>query len=455
MNVLLNIDYLTDLVKDYSFKDGSNNVYLKPFLEQILSDLNKYLGNYNSLRLSYNDIANTFQFVDDQTIPSLSNEPQIEPKPNPNTPINRTEIPLVGLNSIAKSLEIKTEIRSRLANMLAISANSNPVEQVQSSTNGDSFGFINSNYVDRYIPRKLSAGDAKSSKKDGEIVASVQFNQTISDFYSKINPAYSDVSQATNFFIDKLAIVKNENTASRSSAMIPVGINFSTDGIGGLCMGQAFTVSDELLPYNYTSKKPGTLFDGYINQVGFCIVGLNHTIDSNTWTTSVRTQMIPVKDKTKFDLARKLEVSRSSAFDENPDNFIGSTPNANRLRSALKKLNYEEKGNEISNGGDISANLVSVAIKLFENINKTKELSDVIIQVTGGNDLHHKNLNSQHKFGKGLDFIVSKGTEQQIKRIADIIQTFQNSGLLIFNNEYDENKISPNATGKHFHIQVS
>jgi len=445
MNVLLNIDYLANLVRDYSYKDGSNNVYLKPFLEQILSDVNKYLGNFNTLRLSYNDIANTFQIVDDQLMPSITDEAQISPFDN------RTEIPLVGVNSIARSLELKTEISSKLANMLAISSNSNPKEQVQSSTNGDSFSFANSNYVDRYIPRKIAAGNAKSSQKDGEIVSSIQFNQTVSDFYSKINPSYSDVSQVTSFFIDKMSVVKNNDIATRSSAMIPVGITFSTDGIGGLCMGQAFTVSNELLPYNYYSKKPGNIFDGYLNQVGFVFVGLTHTIENNSWLTSVRTQMLPVKDATVFKGAPAVLQQNTGEFNINPSNDVGSTTNADWLRGRIKEYGYQEKGNELSIGGDITRELAIEVNALFEAI-YTKFGSSVVIQITGGNDLHHKNLNSQHKFGKGLDFILLKGN---VNEVSAFIEEFKNKTALSFNNEYDENKQSPNATGNHFHVQIA
>jgi hypothetical protein len=312
MNILLNIDYLSNLVRDYSFRDGSNNVYLKPFLEQILSDINKYLGNFNALRLSYNDSANTFQIVDDQLVPALSNEVQIPSNPINNNIENRTELPLLGLSSIAKSLEIKTEISSKLSSMLAISANSNPSEQAQLSTNGDPFGFINVNYTDRYIPRRLAVSNTGSAVKNGEIVASTQFNQTISDFYSKINPSYADVSQATSFYIEKMSKIKNNDSASRASVLIPVSVNLTTDGLSGLNMGQAFTIPQELLPYTYTSKKPGTSIDNYVNQVGFAIVGLTHTIEGNSWNTAIKAQMLPVKDITVF--SRRAEtINRNDA----------------------------------------------------------------------------------------------------------------------------------------------
>lgn len=452
MNVLLNVDYLTSLVKDYSFKDSTNDVFLRPFLEQILSDINKYLGNFNALRLAYNDTSNTYQFVDDQYIPSIDNEEQIIARAKTEAEQNRTEIPLVGRNSIAKSLELKTEISSRLATMIAISSNSKPEEQVQNSVNGDNFGFLNKNYIDRYIPRITSAGDEKSAKKDGEKTSSMQFNQTITDFYSRINPAYSDVSHATSFYISKMAIQKNRVAATRSSMLIPISINLSLDGVGGLTMGQAFTVSKDLLPYNYYSNNPGNLFDGYTNQVGFAIVGLSHTIDNNSWTTSIRTQMIPVKDRTEFNSQPRTLEKIEREFTFNQYN-IGNTSNANWFREQLAILGYKEKGKELANAGDISAKLASEGIALFKEIKNA--YPKLVIEVTGGNDIFHLNRpNSKHKDGNGLDFILVNGNDQDIANVNNLIKEFASKYQISYIDEYDASKQSQGATGNHFHIAV-
>ena len=294
MNILLNIDYLVNLAQQYSYKDGTNSVYLKTYIEQILSDVNKSLGNFNAFRLSYNDAANTFQIVDDQFIPSLSSEEQVTPKSN------TTELPLSGKFSIAKSLEIKSEVSSKLSNMLAISANANSSNKATLSTNGDSFGFVNTAYSDRFVTIRGEITGSGKKDNDSLKISAAQFNSTISDFYSKINPSQTSVAHAKNYYIEKMSLIKNEDYATRAAAMIPVSVNFTTDGISGLGMGQAFTVPDQLLPYTYTTRKiPGAPQD-YINNVGFVMVGLTHTIENNQWNTAVRANMIYLKDKTAF-----------------------------------------------------------------------------------------------------------------------------------------------------------
>jgi len=338
MNILLNIDYLVKLVEEYSLKDGTNSVYLKTFLEKILSDVNKYLGNFNAFRLAYNDAANTFQIVDDQFIPALSGEDQVTPdnRPTSNTD-NRTGLPLYGKKSIAKSLEIKTEISSKLSNLIAISANSNATNKATLSTNGDNVGFINTSYVDRYVQDRLEVNPPKINSDSGLDTiktSAAQFNQTINDFYSKINPSENSVGHATNYYIDKMSKIKNNDYATRASTMIPVSVNFSTDGISGLGMGQAFTIPDQLLPYTYSARNSKENLDtkkDFINKVGFVMVGLTHTIESNQWNTAVRANMIFLKDKTDFSGSVEKLPPKDEVFgvDQNIFNTINTTPQTN------------------------------------------------------------------------------------------------------------------------------
>jgi len=326
MNVLLNIDYLVKLVRDYSFKDGSNSIYLKTFIEQVISDINKYLGNFNSLRLAYNDGANTYQIVDDQVLPPGQNENILQPQDN------RTEIPLVGKTSIARSLEIKTEISSKLSNMIAISANSDVNNKATLSVNGDNFGFINTNYKDRFIPVKGDVTTNLTSSLDSAKASATQFNRTISDFYSKINPSEANVSQATNYYIERMSKIKNDDYPTRASTMIPVSVNFTTDGISGLTMGQAFTISSQLLPYTYNNRiVQGVkgLEKDRINKVGFVITGLSNTIESNKWNTAVKGSMIFLKDATDFSGSFIAASKNEGQFGSNPENQSATVGSGN------------------------------------------------------------------------------------------------------------------------------
>ena len=339
MNVLLNIDYVIELVRDFSLKDGTNSIYLKTFLEQIVLDINKYLGNFSVLRLAYNDGGNTFHIVDDQVMPTLPEEIMLEPD-------NVSEIPLVGKYSIAKSLEIKTDVSTKLSNMIAISANSDFEGKSTLSTNGDSFGFVNTSYKDRFIPIKGDVTGSIKSNQDTVKAAAIQFNQTISDFYSKINPSEANVSQATNYYIERMSKIKNNEYPTRASAMIPVSVNFTTDGVSGFTMGQAFTVSDQLLPYTYNNRivNQKGLSREQVNKVGFVVVGLTNTIENNQWNTAVRANMIFLKYKSDFVGSIKRLTNVNVQFQVNPTNENESVPakNTNFIGTNLEAKKISE-----------------------------------------------------------------------------------------------------------------
>ena len=365
MNILLNIDYLVKTVKDFSYRDGTNSIYLKEFIEQILTDINKYLGKINVFRLSYNDKGNTFQIIDDQFIPVKDQEEQISSNDVKTlgtilSTSNTTELPLIGKYSIAKTLEIKSDVSTKLANTLAISANADFEKKATLSQNGDNYGYINTSYQDRFINIRSQVENTDTGSKtdatiDTLINSATQFNQTISDFYSKINPSETTVDQATNYYIDKMAKIKNNDYPTRASAMIPVSVNFSTDGVSGFLMGQAFTIPDELLPYTYNARKvPGKqgLDIDHINKVGFVVVGLNHSLESNQWTTSVRANMIFLKNKTEFQGQVSKLNTAPRAFEENQNrdsSFSGyaptekSTPIGTEKSIKIAKTFFEQK----------------------------------------------------------------------------------------------------------------
>lgn len=321
MNILLNVSYLVECVRDNAAKNGSNGVFLKPFLEDVIFTVNKYLGDFNAFRLFYSEKANTFQIVDDQctytTVDEMVNAKPERKKTREKT-TNTTEIPLYGKYSIARSMQIKSEMSSKVANLLAISANSTD-QQAQNSDNGDSVGFISEQFVDRTVTKRLSGGGAIKSI-NGEILASQQYNSTIKDFYSKLTPSKNDVSQATSFLIDKISKVKNQTPALRGTAMIPLGVEFTTDGISGMSMYQTFTVSNNLLPHSYVAPRKGL---GYIDNqtifVGFVVTGLTHFIEGNSWTTSVRSSMVGVKSKDLFVKSTAQEASNEDPPVESED----------------------------------------------------------------------------------------------------------------------------------------
>jgi hypothetical protein len=318
MNVLVNVNYAADIVKRFSRADGTNSVYLKQLVETILSDMNKSLGNFNMFRLSYRDESNCFVIVDDQQCPVAENEEQLY------SSTNTSQIPVFGKNSIARSMELRTEIGSKLGNLIAISANSTVKKQVSLSTDASSFGFINTNFKDRFVKASLDIDElnkeVKRESNQAQIESAIKFDAHVKSIYSYYNSFSTNaVGSATNYFIQKMSGIKNSESGSVASAMIPVSLNLSLDGISGIEMTQMFTIDDRFLPINYMKSMNGSPF----TSVGFAVVGLNQTIENNQWITSIRTQMNYLKSGPK-DFENQL-TERQAASEARADLLNGNS----------------------------------------------------------------------------------------------------------------------------------
>jgi len=323
MNILLSCDYLLSLCKNFANKDQTQSVKLRPFLQQIIDDINKYLGGINLLRLAYDDKSNCLYVVDDQVQPMKLDEKSV-----PDIGRTNSEIPVFGKYSIARSLEIRTDISSKLSNMIAISANSDI--KSDASKDGTPFGHFSENYTDRFIPQVLSINASDTSKKnndtarpnDTEISAAAAFNDFMKCALNTGQVSDNNVSAATNYYIDRMNKRKGENDGTKSSAMIPISVNFSTDGISGLAMGHAFLLPKEVLPISYEKISDPD------NIIGFVVTGLNHTLQSNMWTTEVKANMMYLKNDGAFKASEKsynIKELSSGQFIVVPATFAGSS----------------------------------------------------------------------------------------------------------------------------------
>jgi hypothetical protein len=308
MNIVVGIDYLLTLFQHFSSNDDSNSVNLRPFVQQILSDMNKSFGDINYFRFAYKDESNCMYITDDQVSPVMDTEdyPIAYTGNRTNTkygdlemdPLN-IELPLYGRRSIAKSVEIKTEVSSKLSNMLAISANAD--KKVASGKNSTAFGQYNENYINRYVEQTIEPNKDADKILEGERNAAIAFNDYVFSIFKQDNPKLDQTPAALNYYIEKMNGKIAEYQATRASAMIPVSVNFQTDGISGLSMGQAFTIPEQLLPRTYQR---------YENEngvrVGFVMSGVEEDISSNTWNTSVKAQMFFMKKESDYKIDKKL-----------------------------------------------------------------------------------------------------------------------------------------------------
>ena len=412
MNILVNVDYAAKLVSEFSYRDGTNSVYLKKFLEQMLVDMNKSLGNFNMLRLSYHDPSNVYVIVDDQQTKVANGETQLTSEN-----AGKYELPIFGKKSIAKSIELRTDISSKLGSMIAISANSDVKKQVGLSTDASSFGFINTDFKDRFIPiiTDISGAIKKGDITSAAIAEAEKFDSYIKSIYSEAGKYdASAIGFATNYFIQKMSILKNEEPATRASAMIPVSLNISLDGISGFQMTQLFTIGENFLPYNYLKLKDGNPF----TSIGFAIVGLTHTIENNQWTTSLRTNMAYLRNSVN-DYTGKTQKGNQTYKPQNTSGIQNSN-----IASVYTNTNDKSFYTNIKFYADL--NIGDLNPKLLDDINMAAGFAGVKVTVGfGRNNYTVRADRSRHYDGSAVDIPlvddkpVSRSIEPIVRKFTD------------------------------------
>ena len=253
------------------------------------------------------------------------------------------------------------------------------------------------------------------------------------------------------------------------SSIIPLKFQAKLDGIGGIVMGGVFGVKKDKLPISYQAN----------DDVAFIVHALTHTITAGQdWTTEISGQMTLLDVPLDVGENEGIIISPGDPVEQikgtRPDDSQ-PTPMGDLLRAVLYELDYIEKDQQITSNGDITRELVEYAAAVLDKI--AKELPEVTIKVTAGNDSFHANSEvSRHNSGRALDFViesydtdfikyekqeffenVSVITEYQIATILKILRQFSGGGdedNCIFLNEYPENTRSPHATGPHFHISI-
>jgi hypothetical protein len=340
MNILLNIDYLLRIVNEYASSDAQHGVYLQPFLERILTDVNKSLGNMNSFRVAYRDDSNTVQIQDDQWVPSLvlptGTESSMMSRATYLSTLKSTPtksgllpifgpapglVPVAGAQSLARQFQLKTTMSTKLASMIAISAQAQTGSV--NATDHSSLSYLNLNKQDRYKKHIQDQSSPESSGKNVNTISKIDgasndqkvaemFNEHIKSIYFSLQLSADKIDLAKNYYVERISKTKSNDPVTSAAPFIPADLEMTIDGISGIIMGNAFTVPEDRLPLSLRGENGFT-------KVAFIVTGLTHTIESNEWLTRIKGQMIKLRED---DLQKVRAVT--TLITEVQDTFVGA-----------------------------------------------------------------------------------------------------------------------------------
>jgi GH24 family phage-related lysozyme (muramidase) len=275
-NILVNLKFAYTTLESLS-NNEDKSVSLIEYVNAILDGINLSLGQVNNLRAFVGDDGKVLRIVDENVV-----EPLI--------PEKLLTIPNFGLKSTVYDYGFNSKITPKLASQIVIAAQARDTGGVKSfSEDVLSYQSMNVGIIDRFSTTKIPAVIAKSNSTADETGKTLKTYQKLYDHiyycYSAderedIGLKISSISNIINTFSSLQGINKKTSQKTAGTSLLPLEFNLTMDGIAGVLPYNAF-----LIPNNRLPKK-------YRNRVAFCVFSINHNLDDNRWTTTLRGQTI-------------------------------------------------------------------------------------------------------------------------------------------------------------------
>ena len=320
------------------FEQGKENpnYSLGSFMAKVLDGINAVMGN--GLKLSMvtdNQFPNITQIVD------LNQAPKTDYK-------DIFVFNVLGNDSIVRNFSFNSAIPSAMASTIAIGAgdpdNVSDLDAVTFAAMNR--GIRNRIYQPSGFNKKIPTEEEKAELKqkyNDEMLEIIKLGTNIADYQVIVQTGqlFHNTEQAKN----EIAIAKSNLTRMQTlinvvstkdeegnqnikinppaSTPIPIKIDMTLDGIGGLVIGQLFRVKEDRLPLQYRNKR-----------IIFVVVSEEQKIDSNgNWTTKISGQMQLFPDPTKQKPQTKASLELAN---------FNPRPYCVRLAEALHAIDDDE-----------------------------------------------------------------------------------------------------------------
>jgi len=294
MNVYVNFEFLLKKLDDIT-DAKTNRAPFKKYLNEVLIEISRALGNANQLQIFVDSDTNTVKIIDKNPYPFkdellskiTGNQPKKETIFNITGYFNRTGA--TNTTSFVKNLSIQTTIPPEFATIISIGAAANKKTVGEDST---AFSKLNEGLTTRFA-EKVTDGNEKinqSIKTPNEtpdslvLSAGTYFAYCINgsaatQWDTDVFSSNKNILANLILYINKLKSKEDEkskaSTASPTSGFIPVNVSLTMDGLSGMKIFQKFGIDTTYLPSNYPSA------------VEILIKGISHKIQNNIWETTV------------------------------------------------------------------------------------------------------------------------------------------------------------------------
>lgn len=318
LNIYVSTHQLSVLIEDLSNQKDVSQHNMFTYVKNILDDMSSVAGGVNDFDQLYDESEDMWIIVDRKKTPT---QEAIK---------DHAKLNLTGLSSTITDLSISSKISNEISAQVSIAAQgtgNNYKENVSTLLKW------NSGLIDRTLPIKSLTEESynENIKDEGKrqkaandkMIEWAKEVSTVFEQYSTIEDGnilnwdieYDEAGHTalkaghakycSRFVIDEY-YKGSPTTTKPPPGVIPVELSFTTIGIGGLKVGQAFTIADGILPKSYKN-------------FGYIITGLSHSLENSKWKTSVKTQFYSIKAPTANEIPDKIDIPENTTNPEDPE----------------------------------------------------------------------------------------------------------------------------------------
>ena len=292
-NIYVNLDYIYSLSisgelgdKD---KNEKNDINLYDFIKGMMDGINASIGNVANFDIHIDPIDSIARIIDVHYVEKKTRKDAY-------ADIQNNKIQIGNTKSIVRNYRLESMIFPEQMTMIAIGA------QVQGgalATNTNTLIDYNKNLTDRIVTQRIApvtiAGGVVTTFKNR--LDEVQANYAIlSELFLELVPDWwdfgvgdYDIEQAARYSNALKDIISFFSTYTQNDNsnrdILPTRLSLEMDGIGGMIIGNMFSVNEDAIPEGYKGGATGV-------KTGYLVTGLAHSLRDNDWTTTVDAQFV-------------------------------------------------------------------------------------------------------------------------------------------------------------------
>jgi len=283
-NIYVNLNFLYQLSYDSNLESSDskekNEINLYKYVKNIMAAIQPAIGNVNSFEVHVDPVDNKARVIDVNF--TKDNDPNQLPK--------LFELQVGNLKSVVRNYSLQSQIFPEQSSIIAIGSQAQGGQLgMQNNTMID----FNKSLIDRIIPKKdfgiasnaaLHKGklDTALASNLGGIIfmfATLQQTETAPGSATDISTLFNRCKSNLRDLIVYFQSITKSPGANRN--IIPFKFSFEMDGIGGLVIGNLFTVNQDILPKGYKGAGAGVT-------LAQTVTGISHTLSNNNdWTTKI------------------------------------------------------------------------------------------------------------------------------------------------------------------------